>query len=124
MVSSYRLVQHRLTEPQSHLLARHRRALIRLAGELARRGGVHVGSVMFVLADVQGHVGAALRAALAWPTVGAVVLPSAASQLEAWTEQLARHAPVWDLQATRNGTIVIVIDKADAIAVTRVSHED
>jgi hypothetical protein len=116
-------VLHELTEPQSRLVKRHGRALRRLADELARRNGFDVLSIMFVLADTRGRIGGALRVALPLPALGPVVLPARAAQLEAWAEQLGRHAPVWDLQGTGDGIVVIVIDENDAIAVTRVGRQ-
>jgi hypothetical protein len=116
-------VLHELTEPQSGLLRRHERALLRLADEFARRNGSDVFSIMFVLlADSRGRIGGALRASVSLRTVGPVVLPARAAQLEAWAEQLGKHAPVWDLQGTSDGIVVVVIDANDAIAVTRIDR--
>ena len=88
-----RRMQHELTEAQFQLVKRHERALLRLP-ELARRKGVDAAAIMFVVADARGRIGGALRAALPSPTIEPVVLPARAEHLEAWVEQLARHAPV------------------------------
>jgi hypothetical protein len=116
-------VLHELTEPQSRLVKRHGRALRRLADELARRNGLGALSIMFVLADTRGRIGAAFRAAVPLPSIGPVVLPARAAQLEAWTAQLGKYAPVWDLRGVCDGIVVIVIDENDAIAVTRIDRQ-
>jgi hypothetical protein len=116
-------ILHELTESQSRLVKRHERALLRLADELARRNGFDVWSIMFVIADTRGRIGGALRAAVPLPSIGPVVLPARAAQLEAWAAELGKHAPVWDLQGARDGISVIVIDEKDAIAVTRIDRQ-
>ena len=120
MATSGPRVQHEPNEDQSRLVKRHKRALLRLAQQLAQRSGVDAVAIMFVVADARGRIGGALRAALPLPTIGPVVLPARAEQLEAWVEQLARYAPVWDLRGTSDGLVVILIDEKDAMAVTRV----
>jgi len=111
-------VLQELTEAQLRLVKRHGRALRRLAVELARRHGFDALSIMFILADTRGRIGGALRASVPLPRIGPVVLPSQAADLDAWVAQLARYAPVWDLRGTSAGTVVVVIDEHDAIAVT------
>lgn len=121
MTMPRQVVQHGLTEAQLQLLKRHERALLRLADELARRGGLEPTSVMFVLADPRGRMGGALGAALPLATIGPVILPGRAELLAAWVEQLATYAPVWDLQGNVDGLTTIVIDESDAIAIVRVA---
>lgn len=116
-------VLHELTEPQSRLVKRHERALRRLADEFAQRNGFDALSIMFILADTCGRIGAALRAAVPLPSIGPVVLPARAAQLDAWAAQLGKHAPVWDLQGASHGIAVIVIDENDVIAVTRIDRQ-
>lgn len=113
-------VLHELTESQSRLVKRHERALLRLADELARRNGFDAFSIMFILGDTRGRIGGALRAAVPAPAIGPIVLPGKTEQLQAWVEQLARYAPVWDLQSTVAGVVAIVIDENDSMAVTTI----
>jgi hypothetical protein len=122
MARSGPLVLHELTESQSHLVKRHERALLRLTDELAQRNGVEATAIMFVLADTNGRIGGAIRAAVRLRAIGPVVLPGRAEQLEAWVEHLARYAPVWDFQGKTDGLLVIVIDENDAVAVTRIER--
>ncbi len=117
-----RHMQHDLTEAQFQLVKRHERALLRLAGELARRGGFDANSIMFVLADARGRIGGALRAAVPLAAIGPVVLPGRSAQLGAWVEQIARFTPVWDFQGRADGLVVIVVDEDDAAAVTRIER--
>lgn len=120
MTTTPRRMQHELTEAQFQLVRRHERALLRLAGELARRGGFDANSIMFVLADVHGRIGGALRAAVPLAAIGPVVLPGRAAQLHSWVEQIARFTPVWDFRGRADSLVVIVVDENDAAAVTHI----
>lgn len=117
MAASRPTVQHAPTAAQTRLLERHERGLRRLAGELAARNGMQAYEVMFVVADRQGRIGRALSAALPKASIGPVVLPGRAGELEAWVERLALHGPVWDLLEGSTGIPVVVVDEHDAMAV-------
>lgn len=121
MVKSAAQVHYELTEAQSRLVKRHERALLRAASALARRNCLPAAAVMFVLADARGRIGSALCAEMASATIGPVVLPSRIETLEAWVNQLAKHAPVWDLQRNTAGVAVIVVDEHDVVAVIRIA---
>lgn len=121
LMSSRAVVQHHLTAAQARLLERHERGLRRLAGELAARRNMDVAEIMFTIADRNGRIGRALSAAL--PTsIGPVVLPGRAAELDAWVERLAVRGPVWDFTAGADGIPVIVIDERDSIAVVRLAE--
>jgi len=116
------LVQQSLTCAQERLLERHRRGLLCMAVQLARRNGVEPTEIMLTIADRKGRVGRALSAALPRASIGPVVLPSRAAELEEWFERLARHGPVWDFTRGDAGIAIIVIDHEDHMAVCRMSN--
>jgi hypothetical protein len=116
------IVQRGLTDGQTKLLERHERGLRRLASELETRNGLTSGDIMFVIADPKGRIGDALSAALPMPTIGPVVLPGRAADLDAWVERLALHSPVWDFTEGPAGIPVIVIDEHDAMAVVHLGE--
>ena len=115
------VVQHQLTVAQAQLLERHQNGLERAAVELARRNALRPVDVMFLLADRRGRMGGALAAALPDTSIGPVVLPGRARELDAWVERLALHGPVWDFSGGSTGIPVVVIDADDVMAVRRIS---
>ena len=115
-------VQHRLTDAQAGLLERHKGGLLRAASMLAARNSMAPTDIMFVLADCKGRIGRALAAAIPSASIGPVLLPGRAAELDAWVERLAQHGPVWDLRSASLGIPVIVIDAHDAMAVVRLDE--
>ena len=109
-----------LTDAQRRLVERHRSGLVRLALNLATRGNMDPTDVLLLVADSSGRIGRALARALPDPTIGPVVLPGKACELEAWVTSLAIHGPVWDVRNAHGRIEVIVIDARDCMAVTRV----
>ena len=76
---------------------------------------------MFVVADARGRIGGTLRVSLPLSSIGPVVLPGRAAELEGWIERLALQGPVWDCTGgSKGGIAVILVDEGDAMAVARI----
>lgn len=112
-------VKRHLTVGQARLLSCHRQGLERAAVELAWRNAIRPIDIMFVLADRKGRIGRTLAKALPVTSIGPVVLPGRARELEAWVEHLALYGPLWEFSDGSTGIPVVVIDSDDLMAVLR-----
>jgi len=110
-----------LTIGQAHLLARHRRGILRLASVLSAQSGVHPNDLMFVLAGQRSNIAGVIQEL--FPNVAlckdAVVVPGLATELPKWIERLAVSGPVWDCTSSAQGISVILVDDSNVMALGR-----
>jgi hypothetical protein len=111
------------TEAQLRLLGRHRRGILKLADLLTAKSGVRSDALMFVLAAQRSNVASVIREVFpgALPAKESVVIPGLATELPKWIERLALSGPLVDCVTVDRGILVIVIDDANAMALSRIA---
>ena len=122
---AHRSGSHPLTVGQAHLLAQHRRGLLRLAEVLGARAGVRPDGLMFVLAARQSNIASVIQEL--FPNVAlskdAVLVPGLATELPKWIERLAVSGPVSDCTSSAQGISVILVDNSNVMALRRLPYD-